>query len=331
MFRFRFRCARASEVLASATMRVTPTASHPRIIIPQRIPRMAGFTLVELLVVIAIIAMLITMLLPAVQAARESARRAQCLSNMKQVGLALNNYESAHGKYPRTHDSNFWSWITFTLPYMEEQALHDSFDLDIWAFPQSPNQNTPGLGTTVSVLQCASDPRSELTSDEIHGNHYAYTNYLGVIGSTAGGKAIDYRGNGMFPSSVYWPTQNAKPVSLQQVTDGTSKTFAVGERPVIDFWQEGFGDMGWWAAGSGDRWPPLGRADNILDSSEGLRFGSSTADQLDDAFHWWSFHPGGSQYVFVDGSARFISFDVNHHTILAFSSRDGEETVNEVP
>ena len=135
----------------------------------------------------------------------------------------------------------------------------------------------------------------------------------------------------MFPSSVFFPPIDARPVTLRRVTDGTSKTLAIGERPVIDFWEPGFGDMGWWAAGAGDRWPPLGRADNILDSSEGLRTGSPTADQLDDAFHWWSFHSGaGAQFVFVDGSAKLLSYDVDHNTMLALSSRDGAERIGTV-
>lgn len=294
-------------------------------------PSRLGFTLVELLVVIAIIALLVTLLLPAVQAAREAARRTLCLSNLKQVGLALSNYESAHQQYPPTHNRNFWSWISITLPYMEEQDLHDRMDFSVWAFPQERSSNTPALATPIKILQCVSDTRSENVSDEINDNRYAYTNYLGVIGSTAGGKAIDYRGDGMFPSSVFWPPIDAKPVTLQRVTDGTSKTLAAGERPVIDFWQPEFGDMGWWAAGAGDRWPPIGRADNILDSSEGLRRGSQAADQFDDAFHWWSYHPSGAQFVFVDGSARMITYDVDHNTILAISSRDGGEQADLAP
>ena len=96
--------------------------------------RSLGFTLVELLVVIAIIAMLVTMLLPAVQSARESARRVQCINRLKQIGLAINNYESTHQVFPYgaddddcevSRDRNPLTWRVLILPYIERQAEYD--------------------------------------------------------------------------------------------------------------------------------------------------------------------------------------------------------------
>src|SRR4051812_30003902 len=90
-----------------------------------------GFTLVELLVVIAIIGILVALLLPAIQAAREAARRAKCQSNMRNIGLALQNYHSAKKRFPTGFISSgpgsieAWAWSTFTLPYLEEQAIYD--------------------------------------------------------------------------------------------------------------------------------------------------------------------------------------------------------------
>ena len=107
--------------------------------------RTAGFTLIELLVVISIIAILIALLLPAVQAAREAARRAQCVNNLKQIGLALANYESAIGTFPsgyidRQNNSIYtpdldmgpgWGWAALSLPFMEQQPLYNSINFNL--------------------------------------------------------------------------------------------------------------------------------------------------------------------------------------------------------
>src|SRR4051812_46549754 len=91
----------------------------------------AGFTLVELLVVIAIIGVLVALLLPAVQAAREAARRTQCSNNLKQLSLALLNYETVHTTFPPAGiDTNQMSWTVLLLPYFEQQALYDQFNFN---------------------------------------------------------------------------------------------------------------------------------------------------------------------------------------------------------
>src|SRR2546427_5297251 len=89
----------------------------------------SGFTLVELLVVIAIIGVLVALLLPAVQAAREAARRMSCSNNLKQLSLALHNYESTFSSLPPAGiDTNQMSWVVMLLPYMEQQPLFDKFN-----------------------------------------------------------------------------------------------------------------------------------------------------------------------------------------------------------
>ena len=124
--------------------------------------RTEGFTLVELLVVIAIIGILIALLLPAVQAAREAARRSQCVNNLKQVGIALHNYHDSHKSFPPRgvfgdgktavpHEPYHHTWLTAILPYLEQQPLYDSTDMRLPAFGQ------PIVSTIVSGLMCPSD------------------------------------------------------------------------------------------------------------------------------------------------------------------------------
>ena len=293
----------------------------------QRVHR-GAFTLVELLVVIAIIALLVSLLLPAVQSAREAARRTQCINNIRQIGIALINYESRQGEFPSAHDENWWSWITRILPDVEEQALFDRFNFEISAFPPGPN--APHMGATIPSLQCPADAAHE--REPINEHKLAYTTYLGVAGTQGGVHADHYLKDGMFPSDVFWRSK-APAIKLQQVTDGTSKTLFVGERPAIQIFASEAGhtnvtgDGGWWAAGTGINPLPIGRGDNILDSSDGLRHGGGHGYTFDDLYHWWSNHVGGASFVYVDGSVRFLSYDTDHAILLAMSSRNGEEAV----
>jgi prepilin-type N-terminal cleavage/methylation domain-containing protein/prepilin-type processing-associated H-X9-DG protein len=299
---------------------------HPVYARPPRLRRPArphGFTLVELLVEIAIIGVLLALLLPAVQAAREAARRSQCQSNLRQIALALHNYHDAHRFFPASHDMKLWSWIAHTLPFLEEGALHDQLDLKQHFFrPGSPN-GPPGVSVPLSILQCPSDSRSGTVSRALPGAAFAYTSYLGNTGTQGGVPLASFRGDGMFRSPYDFPSTPPS-LSIRQVIDGASSTLFVGERPVIN-WQQAGGDFGWWAHGAGLLSPPAGRGDNVLDASEGLRPGTPAANQLDDVFHWWSYHPGGAHFVYVDGHTRFLSYEIDHLTLLAMSSRNGRE------
>jgi len=164
-----------------------------------------GFTLIELLVVIAIIAVLIALLLPAVQAAREAARRAQCVNNMKQLGLAVHNYHDImnimpsnlylHPNYASaTYSWNNSSWLVFVLPQMEQQPLYNAVNFNVmWGVNKIGNWSTNFLGrqnstvaqTVLNTLLCPSDPSPPLdntNADEINTDFAAGTSYVGNVG-----------------------------------------------------------------------------------------------------------------------------------------------------
>jgi prepilin-type N-terminal cleavage/methylation domain-containing protein/prepilin-type processing-associated H-X9-DG protein len=164
-----------------------------------------GFTLIELLVVIAIIAVLIALLLPAVQAAREAARRAQCVNNLKQLGLAAHNYHQINNSFPAnlylhpcyasaTYSWNNSSWIVFLLPQMEQQALSNAINFNyMWGTNQICNWSATYLGqqnstvrvTVINNLLCPSDPSPAVdttNADEIIGQSAAGTSYVGNLG-----------------------------------------------------------------------------------------------------------------------------------------------------
>ncbi len=193
-----------------------------------------GFTLIELLVVIAIIAVLIALLLPAVQAAREAARRAQCVNNLKQMGLALHNYHQAIGSFPMgatdgpvnaPGDSaatgggwSAWSAHSLMLPYMEQTPIYNSINFS-WAAIQggsvSYNINSTAYNTKINAFLCPSDGSAGKSN---------ICSYGGSMGTTT----IIYgeQSTGLFTYHVVY--------SISDVTDGTSNTIAFAEQLVGD-------------------------------------------------------------------------------------------------
>ena len=200
-----------------------------------------GFTLIELLVVIAIIAILLGLTLPAIQRVRESANRAKCLYNMKQIGLAMHNYESANGKLPEgeTYDRSVartpaWPYFLHAiLPYMEHEALFQKFeDARRRGLNPSdgPNVWPVDLQQPIKAFQCPSDGANGAQKNVFGCALYPTSNYLGIF---SGLKSEDvyreYSGAPGFDWKQQSVLRHNRGTSFTQITDGTSSTMVVAE------------------------------------------------------------------------------------------------------
>ncbi|WP_422930838.1 DUF1559 domain-containing protein [Singulisphaera sp. PoT] len=201
-----------------------------------------GFTLIELLVVIAIIAVLIALLLPAVQAAREAARRAQCVNNLKQLGLALHNYQSATNAFPPgivtttsypgvTPPGNLATWTAWSpqamlLPYLEQNAIYNASNFS-WGCcydGQADAVNSTSYLSKIGAFLCPSDGLAGMQN---------INSYYGSTGSSTQPYPVDGNTNGIF--NLYNSVNSCNSVSISAVTDGTSNTIAFSEGLVGDY------------------------------------------------------------------------------------------------
>ena len=215
-----------------------------------------GFTLVELLVVIAIIGILIGMLLPAVQAVRSSARRISCANNMRQLGLAVHNYESAHMAFPVNqvgpgesdgaggHKSGYYSWLVPLLPFVEQENVYDQFDLTInngddgdFKISES-HPNAMAAATSLDLFLCPSDEASDDNTwmGDCNPGSSSYAGNIGWPSMTSGfaGERSSDRFSGVIP--LINPSQNVdwhqSKMSFGDISDGTSNTSMISERLI---------------------------------------------------------------------------------------------------
>ena len=319
-----------------------------------------GFTLIELLVVIAIIAVLIGLLLPAVQKVREAAARVKCMNNMKQLGLALHNYHDANLRFPSAceigqtwytnyqrnpppsginpatgypYNGPFFSWCYQIAPYFEAGTAQVLFDVNVWPWWQYQANGQTINSIQVKILACPSDPRGTLLWDPGQPDCSALCEYLAVNG-------IDQFAEDGGQNGIMYVNSSTK---MTDITDGTSNTLLLGERPPsIDLL------YGWMWAGSGHS-PYFGTTDVALGTSEDtleapfgphdhFRPGSTNDPGNIHRYHYWSLHPNGGFFLYGDGGVRFVTYSAgtqivgtyqgNPLTLLdALASRAGNEAV----
>jgi prepilin-type N-terminal cleavage/methylation domain-containing protein/prepilin-type processing-associated H-X9-DG protein len=296
----------------------------------------AGFTLIELLVVISIIAVLIALLLPAVQSAREAARRAQCVNNLKQIGLALHNYEGALRTFPPGYVSNFdsqgndtgpgWGWAAMLLPQFEQAPAFNALNFSL---PIEATSNLTGRLVLVNSFLCPSDTvlpswwavnRDTATGAAVQNIcQVAASNYVGMYGTGEPGPD----GEGVF-------FRNSR-ISLRDITDGSSQTILVGER------SHRLGEATWVGSVTNAILYPTD-GDNIgryvPETSPGMVLGHAgeghgPGDPRSDVNQFYSLHAGGAvNFLFADGHVGFLKSTMNYKTYLALATRAGGEVVS---
>ncbi|HEY1378378.1 MAG TPA: DUF1559 domain-containing protein [Gemmataceae bacterium] len=299
--------------------------------------RPAGFTSIELLVVIAIVAVLIGLLLPAVQRVREAAARAKCQNNLKQLALALHSYEASNGVLPPGYRAaGFdlgWGWGSLVLPFVERSALARDLGVPAATFGRgaNPAPATPLTQTRLSVFICPSDTGPDLNPLK---RYHAKSNYRGVCGPTI---------PALFVPNMDWGGvlyQNSR-TRLEDITDGTANTFALGECVLDDVpartkpqgaapvygngTPRADGECASAAAGAHVAAVWVGMGSSVVDGLVCVSDVYWAVDGGDFRINgpgpqaFGSRHPGGASFGFCDGSVRFIrdSADATRLQLLA--------------
>jgi prepilin-type N-terminal cleavage/methylation domain-containing protein/prepilin-type processing-associated H-X9-DG protein len=314
--------------------------------------RRSGFTLIELLVVIAVIGVLIALLLPAVQSARESARRAQCVNNLKQIGLAMHAYESANRCFPPgylalvggggvhgapnpvTRDAGpGWAYGTVMLPFLEQQPLYQAMNVDLPAqFPE----NRTGVTTSLSTFLCPSSSDDSRLFDVLDEPgavlaRFARAHYVLNAGrDEAWGYTIDDHRR-----IADGPFYRNSRTTIAEIRDGLSNTLFMGEHvPILS-------DKTWVGVVPGAVvCPTPAFAFSTCDYAATLVLSHTgpSADE-DNQIHppnsrlahvcqMYSEHPGGANILLGDGSVRFVKESINQRAWAALATIKGGEVVS---
>jgi len=317
-----------------------------------------GFTLVELLVVIAIIGVLVALLLPAVQAARESARRAQCSNNLKQLGIAVQNYADTNkSAFPVGEYSCCWgTWLVGLLPYIEQKPLFDNYkffgavqNAAGNAISQTDSttryggsQNLPVTRLRIQAYTCPSDAvvdapnlRSGITWHNYVANHGNTTEQrLATFGKMLTGQDNRFKGAPfIFVGSV---NSNPQVVRLADIFDGLSNTLAFSE--TVQGHSNDLRGFAWWNGGAHFETylsPNSSQPDILEDISycvptDGYNppcAGPTSANPTNIAAR--SRHPNGVMACLCDGSVRFIANSINLDTWRGLGTAAGKEPLTD--
>lgn len=301
-----------------------------------------GFTLIELLVVLAIFAVLIGLLLPAVQKVRESASRVACINNLKQFGLALQNYHGAHNSFPPGAvgpEPNFPQFAqlkqhglgTYLLPYLDQQTLASQY---YWDFSWFDWPNQPVVTTQLKVWQCPSAQANRIQDGSLitvtpppvilfsgsaacgdYAGVYRTDPNLALLGLIDPVNSYD----GVFPINAT--------MRLADVLDGTSQTIMMGEcagRPQL--WQGHQSVPNVWLTGG--PWASRGLLWCEGSTPDGTaKFGPCALNCTNDR-EVYSFHPTGANVVFADGSVHFLQASISIRAFAGLVTRAGGEVIS---
>ena len=283
-----------------------------------------GFTLVELLVVIAIIAILIALLLPAIQQVREAARRSNCASNMRQLGVGLHAYHDAKGSFPSgcTNDSEMveaWGWGALILPQIENAPLYKQLKVDSTKLTSALQDATrrPLLQTQLAIFRCPSDTTPPLVPHDLRhfdgkGNSQKMELSTSNFIANRGLYDLAHKGSGDEPFRNNGPFYNNSRLSVKDILDGTSNVILLGER------DKRCGAAYWIGVRNPDgpcHWGVLqncGRVSKKLNSPESCDPKISGWDSCNSCGEGFSSaHPRGANFTFCDGSVHFIGEDIS--------------------
>lgn len=305
--------------------------------------RRRGFTLIELLVVIAIIAVLIALLLPAVQQAREAARRTQCKNNLKQIGLALHNYESTTTVFPPSSTSGLtkgvWgypgsgpsdpnihlhSFASLILPYVDQASLYGTIDYSVSSLAPA---NRTAAAKVLAFYRCPSYSGQSMSTDPLYtagslnNPNFVIRNYVAMGAKTVLGLAGAVPADGvMFPGSK---------TGFRDLTDGSSNTVVIAEtrEQSASVWIDGT------SASVAARWTNLA-SPTFAGTSNSINYkpyfpGGVFPNSIGQLYGPSSQHTGGAHHLMCDGAVRFISQNLDVVVYDALVSRNGGEVVGE--
>ncbi len=301
--------------------------------------RRRAFTLIELLVVIAIIAILIALLLPAIQAAREAARRSQCQNNLKQIGIALHNYHDIYKSFPSgyvvsdasTGETGF-GWGALILAQLDQVPLQQAIDYSV----SSDNAaNVIAGASSLNVFDCPSDANNVETFNA-NGSTIATADYVGVYGY--GNVSMDPEGMMGGATGMFY--RNSA-VRMRDATDGSSNTFAVGERKQDLAYSTWYAAIPGYTINAGMTMMPmmtenagqlvLGHvgqpAMSAMGGNPAMPVMHHTANNTTHVVNFGSHHTGGTHFLLVDGSVRFVADNIAYDNYRYFGEIQDGQTV----